>query len=1060
MKSKLTMKLLGIVVTIATLASLLVGITVSPVSAAAGTLAYGIINAPSKVGSVLTAKTQIDLMAVSADGMVIFALDAYASNSDSDPATADGSSKIYKSTDGGVTFDGGKFVDPDPLSAYGDVVGIAISPKYATDNTIVVAKEFGVFRSTNGGSSWSAVAQSQLDTVIGFAEITSVDLGYYYAGNTLSIVIGLADGDTGNSKHVLKFATGATDWKALGHMYNDVVGVKINPYLSDYEVVCVYTVSTIDGEMTYLSSIIGTFDWDDDVCQDITIKTGTTATHAAVIAFPSNYKAGQGYMVGLRDGDGTGGLYLISGRGGRTSPDGTAKKKYLPDPADGTADIWSIAVTDSLANVYFGSAWLDEAQVWASTAITASDPKFGTAIKPPTGQSGDTETSVAVAGSKVFAGTNGYGCALSVSTDAGATFNQTALIYTYNIANCYLYELKVIDNNTMFLVMANDSPGRWSYLFKTTDGGATWQRIATEQGDEMLLAVSPAYATDKSLVYTVDGDPMTALSTDGGQTFGDARIPGVVNVTAIYLGASGAIYAGGDDGGAPAKCVFYKSGRWDGATDLGDGTDVYSIAIKDTAATAETTIAVGLMNGKVKESTDNGASFTERKSAATALSYGVSDEYVTVAYGPDGSLYAGGDEGTDFARYNGTDWKYAGATSQDENPGGTPTYTEPEEIYNMVVAKDGTLYASDYADGHGIWRSLAPATDTPEYQPLDQYNFPSLMDCVPADANTNEGELFALQVVNEATANTLYVINDNYASAKYGYTSRIMAFKDTLIVPVVLATPANAAQVDGTDKATLTWTALTGAKYYSVLVNPKADFSGAGWVNVGNVSDTTIDTVNILGAGVLNQGTAYYWKVRVVSTSKTNALYSKWATSRSFTTALQQPEVKTVQFPTNGATNVPVETTFTWPGSTAGGATYEFVIAQELGNVDKFAIIDYSATCPTNATVLRETLKYDTTYWWRVRTVTGTSKSAWTTSFFTTGPAPVTTTPTTAVPPVTITTTNFTVTNPTPTTFTITQPTATPPASPIPSYLLWAVIAVGAILVIAVIVLIVRTRKI
>jgi hypothetical protein len=38
--------------------------------------------------------------------------------------------------------------------------------------------------------------------------------------------------------------------------------------------------------------------------------------------------------------------------------------------------------------------------------------------------------------------------------------------------------------------------------------------------------------------------------------------------------------------------------------------------------------------------------------------------------------------------------------------------------------------------------------------------------------------------------------------------------------------------------------------------------------------------------------------------------------------------------------------------------------------------------------------------------------------------------------------------------------TTTQAAQPIPSYLLWAVIAVGAILVIAVIVLIVRTRKI
>ena len=176
--------------------------------------------------------------------------------------------------------------------------------------------------------------------------------------------------------------------------------------------------------------------------------------------------------------------------------------------------------------------------------------------------------------------------------------------------------------------------------------------------------------------------------------------------------------------------------------------------------------------------------------------------------------------------------------------------------------------------------------------------------------------------------------------------------------------------------------------------------------------------------------------------------------------SLTPPGSTTVANPTQGATGVDVNTTFTWPASTVAGATYEFVIAEELGNVDKFAIIDYSATCPTNATPLRETLKYDTTYWWRVRTVTGTSKSDWTVSFFTTESAPVmTTTTSNTVPPITLTSTSLVITQ-TQTTLTVTNPQSTTAAPAIPTYLIWAVIAVGAILVIAVIVLIVRTRKI
>jgi hypothetical protein len=179
-------------------------------------------------------------------------------------------------------------------------------------------------------------------------------------------------------------------------------------------------------------------------------------------------------------------------------------------------------------------------------------------------------------------------------------------------------------------------------------------------------------------------------------------------------------------------------------------------------------------------------------------------------------------------------------------------------------------------------------------------------------------------------------------------------------------------------------------------------------------------------------------------------------------------------FPLNGATGVPVSgVTFTWPVVTppAGSTiTYQFALAQASANTsaNEFAILDYSDNSITNAEPNQETLQYNTVYWWEVRAVTMSSTGAitatgpWTISMFTTAPQAVPTTPavTTVVSSVTtVVTTNVNVTSPV-TTITFTQPT--PPASTpvIPSYLLWAVIAVGAILVIAVIVLIVRTRRI
>jgi hypothetical protein len=166
----------------------------------------------------------------------------------------------------------------------------------------------------------------------------------------------------------------------------------------------------------------------------------------------------------------------------------------------------------------------------------------------------------------------------------------------------------------------------------------------------------------------------------------------------------------------------------------------------------------------------------------------------------------------------------------------------------------------------------------------------------------------------------------------------------------------------------------------------------------------------------------------------------------------------TPQYPGDGAVNVPVDVTFTWP-AVDGATGYQFAIAQDNPDLtNKFAVLDYSANTITNAHEVQETLLNNTTYWWEVRAVNGTIVSPWSiVTFFTTAKASVATSTTTA-PPITIVQTTVTYTNPpvTTITYTLPQPKET---QPIPSYLLWAVIAVGAVLVIAVIVLIVRTRR-
>jgi len=173
--------------------------------------------------------------------------------------------------------------------------------------------------------------------------------------------------------------------------------------------------------------------------------------------------------------------------------------------------------------------------------------------------------------------------------------------------------------------------------------------------------------------------------------------------------------------------------------------------------------------------------------------------------------------------------------------------------------------------------------------------------------------------------------------------------------------------------------------------------------------------------------------------------------------------------PAIAATGVSINPTFTWL-AVAGADHYDFVIAEEIGQDDPFAIPEYADTCAINAHVAKKTLKYDTQYNWRVRPgrITGieeiapgdvreiVEKGAWVVGLFVTGSEPVEAEPPIVIedqpappaPQITL--------NPTP--VTVNVPDAN--VEVIPDTLLYVIIGVGAVLVIAVIVLIVRTRRV
>jgi hypothetical protein len=327
-----------------------------------------------------------------------------------------------------------------------------------------------------------------------------------------------------------------------------------------------------------------------------------------------------------------------------------------------------------------------------------------------------------------------------------------------------------------------------------------------------------------------------------------------------------------------------------------------------------------------------------------------------------------------------------------------------------------------------------------------------------------------------------------FATGVSGMTLTASATAGVNIVGSVAATSLGAAALSGNPVAVAVPSNATVVKYFDVFANntvtgATVDFFGTTASPVtanssiyfynaayGTWQPCSTQAINTFGNDVeITVGTIG----GVTATAPTAAqFYGTPFVLVTVPTTLAAPGA--VTYPSNGATAVPVNAanmTFTWPAVVGAGITYQFALAQASANTtaNEFAILDYSDNTITNAEPLQETLQYNTVYWWEVRAVTLNSSGAvsatgpWTVSMFTTAAAPVTTTGTSAV--VTTVVTSVVITNPVTTVMStstnIVLPTNTGTSSPaIPSYLLWAVIAVGAVLIIAVIVLIVRTRRI
>jgi len=212
----------------------------------------------------------------------------------------------------------------------------------------------------------------------------------------------------------------------------------------------------------------------------------------------------------------------------------------------------------------------------------------------------------------------------------------------------------------------------------------------------------------------------------------------------------------------------------------------------------------------------------------------------------------------------------------------------------------------------------------------------------------------------------------------------------------------------------------------------------------------------------MKANTVYQLRTRANNEVAGDAINSMWSDpinlSVSPGSAVTQTQYGPILLgPQGGAVNVSTTPGFSWTPQ-YGAAKYKFTLATDAAMTKTVAGTPATVTSPSYQAAAA--LANDTTYFWSVQVIDPTAGPISVGTFTTMSkPAPVVTAaPTFSIPPITIP--QPTVIIPTQAAPIITIPAQAPAQPAIPQAAVWAIIIIGAVLVIAVIVLIVRTRRV
>jgi hypothetical protein len=1065
-----------------------------PVSAASG-LSW------SKMDSLpVTPATSANVFAVAGDGKTIYLWTDFDA-AELDPDGSDSSDswdnsdqeleyRLYKTTNTGDTWSDVDYeIDADDEPE--NFVSVKVCQSDSTE--LIATDGIHVYTSSDSGDEWE---QNDPDDLPDGCTITSIDIGIN-GDDDIVYAVGVANGGDGGV--ALNDDGWMTTWNddlgaegtwgydmSAGNDFADTdsatydcYAVAISPDYDDDEGL-VALVGNGDGVwVRTIASATDEEEWDYEVfpCR-IGDDSGDYVAFDGMIgslALPENYDYSSTSYAKVFVGIGNTGDDDAAFVGTfRTVPGSNSMKDSYDTIED--INVYSLSYKGTLSSGYLAVGLYDSTDVYVSDdAGTAGDgdasyTESDDNDSSPTSNSSTPSVLVVFSPTEtcLYAGTTGYdavddddyGCSeLAVSNSDYDGFSGFAFVQVSDLDNVNIGKYKGYGTEYQFLRVHDvggynaDADEATIYMaWYSSNGGDNWKMI--RNNDDVVIdgfSITGDFANDQTIyiVQIEDGSFIKKIlkTTDAGESWTKITSPGAVEVSSISLVDSSTYWCGSTDG-------IRLSGT-SSTADLDGNTPQVMIPIPG--------FFVVLCNeGCFWVSTDDGASFEMLGD----------DESQFVAV--PGS-FIGGPPGN-FAIDPPTKTIYAQEASSGDilswTVGVDDDWQDFIDIGDLPPEIDDVLETSSIALDHGVWY-VKSVNDTDGVSQLwrsvdlDDDDYKGFVPVIGTAYDDSLGGKFTngpINIAHDSNGNPVYydgVILEDPSEDEYA--QQIKYFVDTLIVPPGTNYPVADASVSA--NADFSWNSVSGSSIkYDIEVSYDPDFSSnvlEGIFDNGNAFTRT--TGLQLSSVGLEAGQTYYWHVRACKLSgeidgDDAYMVSKWSDPIKFTTELKSTaetglDVEGRMSPVNGATGVETNAALTW-GTVDDATGYNLVIAKDSAFTN---VVESKDGLTLNVYSPSKPFEVGTTYYWKVQAVSGITTGKWVASAFTTAPMAAASAGTAAAQPVV--TPTFTVSIPAQSAPVINMPSEAPVAPSTPAYV-WVIIVIGAILVIAVIVLIVRTRRV